>query len=81
MQLKYKISITMTLFSLLILGLVSYIYGQMSYKSVLKHEKQKILESAVESAREIKVELLSKLSNVKTISLAPIVLDSLKIRE
>jgi len=79
MQLKYKISITMTLFSLLILGLVSYFYGQMSYKSVLKHEKQKILEGAVESAREIKVELLSKLSNVKTISLAPIVLDSLKI--
>ena len=77
MQLKYKISITMTLFSLLILGFVSYFYSQMSYKSVLEHEKDTLVNNVLESARDIKMELLSKLSNVQTISLAPIVTDSL----
>ena len=78
MQLKYKISISMTVVSLVVLLLVSFIYSQMSYKRVIKHETKVLLENAVEASEEIKSELLSRLDNVQTLATVPIVLESLK---
>jgi len=78
MGLKYKISISILLISLTILSLISVIYSQWSYKTIMEREKKSLLSSAVESARYIEVELLDKLSNTLTISSAPIVSEMLK---
>lgn len=79
MQLKYKISISMTVVSLAILLLVSFIYSELSYKRVIKNEKKVLVENAVEASEEIRLELLSRLDNVQTLATSPIILESLKL--
>ncbi len=78
MQLKYKIATSIAVITLVILWFVSYLYSEHSYKSVMEHESQALESIALESAREIKMDLISKLKSVKTIATAPIVLDSLE---
>ncbi len=78
MQLKHKIASSITVISLIILLIVSFLYSSLSYKSVMEHGQQELETIALESARDIKLDLLAKLDNVKTISTAPIVLKSLK---
>ena len=79
MQLKYKISMVMTIFSLFIVGFVSYFYSQMSDVNVLKYEENNLIKNSVETSREIKEELLAKLAAVEMMSLAPIVSRSLEM--
>ncbi len=78
MQLKHKIASSIAVISLIILLIVSFVYSNLSHKSVMEHEKSVIKTMALESARDIKLNLLAKLDSVKTISTAPIVLKSLK---
>ena len=78
MQLQYKITLSVLFVSLSTLLLVSFLYSQLTYKSILQHEEELLTDNAVEAAREVKFELLSKLDNVKTLASAPIIFEYLK---
>ena len=77
MKLQYKISLVMMTVSIAILAPISYLYSELSYKSVMENEKHTLTTAAVDSARYIEHELLDKLSNAKTLAAAPIVENSL----
>ncbi len=64
--------------TLLVLLLISFFYSQHSYKSVIAYEKRELESIALDSAKDIKFELIAKLDNVKTLITAPIVLNTLK---
>ena len=78
MQLKYKITLNMTLLSLIILAIVSFLYSQKSYENTIDHEKTVLRTNAVDAAKYIELQLLDKLSNAKTMASAPVLIKALK---
>ncbi|MFT7003704.1 MAG: signal transduction histidine kinase [Sulfurimonas sp.] len=75
--LKYRITLSILIMSILGFTLISYIYSEWSYITDIKNEKQKLSISVNDASKHIELELLDKLSNTLTIAAAPIVLNNL----
>jgi len=58
MQLKYKISFSIFIISLIVFSSISFFYSKWSYQAVIDIEKNKLKENAVESAKYIEHELI-----------------------
>ena len=78
MQLKYKITLTIMLISLMTLAIVSFLYSKKSYEDTINYEQKVLSTNAIDAARYIELQLLDKLSNAKTMASAPVLLQALK---